>query len=106
MATLAHNLDAALQYMFEAAHRFGVPTVPHAQGAALIVKPFSWPQAQQVGASVVFSHGSLSHMKCAALVTRLLLPLLAQKLSTTPRSEMELQGAQISEVEEGIPGDL
>ena len=52
MATLAHNLDAALQYMFEAAHRFGTPTIPHAHGAALIIKPFSWPQAQHLGASM------------------------------------------------------
>ena len=52
MVKLAHNLDAALQYMFEVAHRFGTPTTPHAQGAALIVNPFSWPQAQHVGASV------------------------------------------------------
>ena len=56
MATLAHNLEAALQYMFDAAQRFGVPTVPHAQGPALIVPPFSWPQAQQVGASVALTH--------------------------------------------------
>ena len=106
MVKLAHNLDAALQYMFEVAHRFGVPTVPHAQGAGLIVKPLSWPQAQHVGASIVLLQGSLSHMKCAAWVTRLLLPLLAQKLSTTPRSAMELQGAQMSEVAEGIPEGL
>ena len=33
----------------------------------------------------------------------MLLPLLAQKLSTTPRSAMELQGAQTSD---GIPGGL
>ena len=105
MATLAHNLDAALQYMFEAAHRFGVPTVPHAQRSALIVWPFSWPQAQHFGASIVLTHGSLSHMKCAALITRLLLPLLAQKLSTSP-SSTELQGAQISELEEDIPEGL
>ena len=52
MVKLAHNLDAALQYMFEVAHRFGVPIVPHAQGPALIVPPFSWPQAQHVGASM------------------------------------------------------
>ena len=49
---LAHNLDAALQNMLEVAHRFGVPIVPHAQGPALIVPPFSWPQAQHVGASM------------------------------------------------------
>ena len=105
MATLAHNLEAALQYMFDAAQRFGVPTVPHAQGAALIVNPFSWPQAQQVGASVVLTHGSLSHMKCAALAMRLLLPLLAQKLAI-PRGGMVLQGTQMSEVAEGIPEGL
>jgi hypothetical protein len=52
MVKLAHTLDAALQYMFDVAHRFGVPTVPHAQGPALIIPPFSWPQAQHVGASV------------------------------------------------------
>jgi hypothetical protein len=52
MVKLAHNLDAALQYMLEVAHRFGAPTVPHAQGPALIIPPFSWPQAQHVGASV------------------------------------------------------
>ena len=52
MVKVAHNLDAALQYMLEVAQMFGVPTVPHAQGPALIVKPFSWPQAQHVGASV------------------------------------------------------
>ena len=52
MVKLAHNLDAALQYMLEVAHRFGVPTVPHAQGPALVITPFSWPQAQHVGASV------------------------------------------------------
>ena len=56
MVKLAHNLDAALQYMFVVAQRFGVPTVPHAQGPALIVSPFSWPQAQQVGASVALTH--------------------------------------------------
>jgi hypothetical protein len=66
MVKLAHNLDAALQYMFEVAQMFGAPTVPHAQGAALIVAPLSWPQAQHLGASVAFTHGSLSHMKCAA----------------------------------------
>jgi hypothetical protein len=42
-------------------------------------------------------------MKCAALATRLLLPLLAQKLSTTPRVAMELQGTQTSD---GIPEGL
>ena len=35
-------------------------------------------------------------MKCGALVVRLLLPLLAQKLSI-PRRGMELQGAQMLE---------
>ena len=44
-------------------------------------------------------------MKCGAWATRLLLPLLAQKLSI-PRRGMELQGAQMSEVEEGIPEGL
>ena len=44
-------------------------------------------------------------MKCGAWVVRLLLPLLAQKLSI-PRRGMELQGAQMSEVEEGIPEGL
>ena len=53
MVKLAHNFEAALQNMFEVAHRFGAPTVlPHAQGPALIVKPFSWPQAQHLGASM------------------------------------------------------
>ena len=52
MVKLAHNLDAALQYMLGVAHRFGAPTVPHAQGPALLVSPVSWPQAQHFGASV------------------------------------------------------
>ena len=78
-ATLAHTFNAALQYMLEAAHRDGVPTVPHAQGAGLVIAPFSWPQAQHLGASIVLLHGSLAHMKCDAWATRLLLPLLAQK---------------------------
>ena len=56
MVTLAHTFNAALQYMFEVAHRFGAPTVPHAQGAALIVIPFSWPQAQHLGASISLTH--------------------------------------------------
>ena len=55
----SHTFKAALQYMLEEAQRLGVPTVPHAQGAGLIVKPFSWPQAQHLGASVVLTHGSL-----------------------------------------------
>ena len=38
---VAHTFNAALQYMLEEAQRLGVPTVPHAQGAALIVTPFS-----------------------------------------------------------------
>ena len=48
-------------------------------------------------------------MKCGALVVRLLLPLLAQKLSI-PRRGMELQGAQMLEgmasaegISEGLP---
>ena len=103
MVTLAHNLAAALQNMLEEAHRFGAPTVPHAQGPALIVKPFSWPQAQHLGASVALTHGSLSHIKCGECATRLLSPLLAQKLSI-PRRGMELQGVQISEgIPEGLP---
>ena len=65
MATLAHNLEAALQYMFDVAHKFGAPIVPHAHGPVLIVKPFSWPQAQHLGASMALTHGSLSHI-CAA----------------------------------------
>ena len=40
-------------------------------------------------------------MKCGAWEVRLLLPLLAQKLSIPSRG-MELQGAQILEVEVGI----
>ena len=51
-ATLAHTFNAALQNMLEAAHRVGAPTVPHAQGPALLFTPYSWPQAQHVGASV------------------------------------------------------
>ena len=102
----SHTFKAALQYMLEEAQRLGAPTVPHAQGAALIVTPFSWPQAQHFGTSMAFTHWSLSHMKCGAWATRLLLPLLAQKLSTTPRSAMELQGVQMSEVAEGIPEGL
>ena len=50
--TYAHTFKAALQYMLEEAQRLGVPTVPHAQGAGFVVKPFSWPQAQHLGASM------------------------------------------------------
>ena len=57
MVKLVHNLDAALQYMFEVAHRFGAPTVPHAQGPALLVSPVSWPQAQHVEVSVAVLQG-------------------------------------------------
>ena len=53
---LAHTFETALQYMLEEAQRFGAPAVPHAQGAALIVTPFSWPQAQHFGASMAFTH--------------------------------------------------
>ena len=56
MVTLAHIFNAALQYMFEVVQRFGAPTVPHAQGAALIITPFSWPQAQHLGASISLTH--------------------------------------------------
>ena len=46
-------------------------------------------------------------MKCGAWAVRLLLPLLAQIISTSPPlSRKELQGAQMSEVAEDIPEGL
>jgi len=58
----AQSFEAWLQYIFDAAQKLGVSTLPQAQGAVFIVKPFSLPHAQHLGASVTLTHGSLSHV--------------------------------------------